>query len=137
MVGKRIGRNTTNLLEARDQRVFTVKGRLKPGVTVAQAQAELTVIAKALERAYPETNRNQGVGVRTELEARFKQSPENAKLVGMLVALSAAVLLVACANIPCLLLSRARVPGPEIAVGLASGAGRVPVCRQLPTGSPL
>ena len=136
MMCNRIASNaTSNLLEARDQRVFTVKGRLKPGVTIAQAQAELTVIAKALEQAYPETNRNQGVGVRTELEARFKQSPENAKLVGMLVVLAAAVLLVACANIASLLLSRARVRGREIAVRLAIGAGRFRLIRQLLTES--
>lgn len=135
MMCNRIASNTSNLLEARDQRVFTVKGRLKPGVTIAQAQAELTVIAKALEQAYPETNRNQGAGVRTELEARFKQSPENAKLIGMLVVLAAAVLLVACANIASLLLSRARVRGREIAVRLAIGAGRFRLIRQLLTES--
>lgn len=124
-----------NLLEARDQRVFTVKGRLKPGVNMAQAQAELTVIAKALERAYPDTNRNQGVAVRTQLEARFKQAPESGKLIGMLVGLAAAVLLVACANIASLLLSRSRARAREVAVRLAIGAGRFRLIRQLLTES--
>ena len=136
MMWNRIATNPgANLLEARDQRAFVVKGRLKPGVTLAQAQAELTVIAAALERAYPETNRRRGVAVRTELEARFKQGPESTKLIGMLVVLAAAVLLVACANIANLLLSRARVRSREIAVRLAIGAGRLRLIRQLLTES--
>jgi len=138
MMRSRIAPNPSdNLLEARDQRIFTVKGRLKPGVTMAQAQAELTVIAKALERAYPDTNRNQGVGVRTELEARFKQQPESGKLLAMLLALAAAVLLVACANIASLLLSRSRARAREVAVRLAIGAGRFRLIRQLLTESML
>lgn len=124
-----------NMLEGRDQRVFTVKGRLKPGVTMVLAQAELGVIAKSLERAYPATNRNQTVVLRTELEARFNQGQENVRLIGLLIGLSLPVLLVACANVACLLLSRARVRSREISMRLAIGAGRLRLIRQLLTES--
>jgi ABC-type antimicrobial peptide transport system permease subunit len=57
-------------LEAREVRNLRLKGRLKAGVTQAQAQSELTAIATDLERAYPATNKNQQFFVNTELQAR-------------------------------------------------------------------
>ena len=115
-------------LEARDYRALSVKGRLKPGVTVAQAQAELVGIAKALERAYPDTNKNRSVAVRTEFQKRLEGSPPDAQIAAMLILLAMAVLLVACANVAGLL-SR------EMALRLAIGAGRPRLIRQLLTES--
>jgi macrolide transport system ATP-binding/permease protein len=131
MMAPRLAANPEhNMLERRDDRGLTVKGRLKPGVSTARAQAELAGIAKGLEQTYPATNRDQGVAVRTELQTRIERHGD-AALVAMLMTLAALVLLVACANLASLLLSRARARSREIAIRLAVGAGRLRLIRQL------
>ncbi len=125
------GNAKRNPLEDRADRELMVKGRLKPGVSMAQARAELGVIATSLQHAYPRTNRNREATVRSEFETRVHNDPSDAALVGVLLALAGAVLLIACTNTAGLLIGRARARSREIAVRLAIGAGRFRLIRLL------
>ena len=117
--------NTSN----RGSHFLNVFGRLKPGVTVAQANQDLRAIAINLSKQYPNTNtRHDSAKVETEIAALIGDARTTLLIVLGAVAL---VLLIACGNIANLLLARMRERQREIAVRSALGAGRNRIVRQL------
>lgn len=120
---------------ARGCAVIHLIGRLHPRATIQEAQNEMTVLARQLEAAFPDTNKGRGVLVRPARGVRFNEQIEDGPIVALLAGAAALVLLVASANVAGLLLARGLRRRKEIAIRLAVGAGRGRLIRQLLTES--
>jgi predicted permease len=106
---------------------------LKPGVTIQQAQAEISGVAKRLENQYPNTNRGRGAKLFPLWKTPFNQAGTLAPTLGISLGAVFLVLLIACANVSNLLFVRSLARQHEITVRLALGSRRGRLLRQLIT----
>jgi len=106
-----LGDEGQRLIDRRDMRVLNVKGRLRQGMSIVAAKAELAGITRDLERNYPDTNHSELVTVRTELQNRFDNAPDDVAIFAIAFVLALFVLLISCANVPNLLMGRSAARG--------------------------
>ena len=121
------------LLDSRGWGGIDIIARLRPGVSLSEARAELDVVAARLAEAYPRFNTGRSFGIRSSRDATMPPGVRSdlVSFSSLLLGLVGLVLLVACVNVANLLLARAARRRSEIAVRQALGAGRLRLVRQL------
>ncbi len=120
-------------LEDRGARWIEGYARLKPGVTLKQAQQEIFSVATRLEADYPETNRGRGIKLWPLWQTPFNNAGTLLPTLEIMLAVVVFVLLIACANVGNLLLVRSFARRHEMTVRMAIGAGRGRLVKQLVT----
>lgn len=123
----------TYKLENRGARWVEGFAILKPGVTIEQAQAEMSAVAGRLESAYPDTNRGRGIRLYPLWQTPFNGAGTLLPTLRVSLVVAGFVLLIACANVGNLLLVRSLARRHEMTVRLSIGAGRLRLLRQLLT----
>ncbi len=118
-------------LENRGARWIEGFARLKPAVTIQQAQEEVSAIAARLEAEYPATNRGRGIRLYPLWQTPFNGAGSFLPTLEIALVVVFLVLVIACANVSTLLLVRALARQPEMTLRLALGAGRWRLVRQL------
>src|SRR5579863_2564231 len=120
-------------LEDRDARWIESYARLKPGVTIGQAQQEMSAVAARLESDFPATNRGRGIKLWPLWQTPFNNAGTLLPTLGIMLAVVVFVLLIACANVGNLLLVRSFARRHEMTVRVAIGANRTRLLQQLLT----
>ena len=124
--------NDGSILQSRGWRTWEAMGRLKAGVTLEQARADLDAIAKSLEQQFPKQNKDAGISAKPMVSFMVG---DLSYLLTILFGAVLCVLLIACTNVANLLTVRAAARRREIAIRAAMGAGQWRIVRQLLTES--